>query len=597
MSSEPISKPRLWLYWLIALLVVPSVFLLCLEGGLRLAGIGYLVDYTTTTTNKDKEYYSHNPRFVELFFPKKIARQPVFFTYPVEKSSETFRIFILGASAAQGDPAHSYGFSRILNVLLRERFPTLNFEVINTSITATNSHVVRPIAEEVSRHRADLAIIYLGNNEVVGPFGSGNSFTKSSPSLSLIRAGLQVKATRIGQSLSLLLGMLGERHSPQRWKGMEMFLGSQFRADDHALESVYNHYRQNLRDIIEVFREKQIPVILNTVGSNLKDSPPFASQHRSELTGTQLEQWSAAFQQGETAFQLGDYEQALAAYRQAATVDHSYADLQFRIGQSLLRTGQPDRARQAFEQARDQDTLRFRADSRINEIIQDVANEFAGEKFTQLDANALFYQASPESIPGKELFFEHVHMTFHGNYLLAHKVAELVQQHLPREAIDSQTAASFLAEDDCARMLALGPFDRLRVDKLVLLKLQRPPFSNQLGHTELIARLEADYTRAENELTATVLEANDRLYRQALAEALPQRDPWLHYNYANFLKEQGQLSAAVSQIKQFVDLFPESYRGQHELAVLLAKVGKDELEEEPDTISFHRQSGRFVRPH
>ena len=64
-----------------------------------------------------------------------------------EKPRKTFRIFVLGESAAMGDPDPAYGFSRYLEVMLRERFPSMKFEVINTGSVAINSHVLLPIAK------------------------------------------------------------------------------------------------------------------------------------------------------------------------------------------------------------------------------------------------------------------------------------------------------------------------------------------------------------------------------------------------------------------------------------------------------------------
>ena len=58
----------------------------------------------------------------------------------------TFRIFVLGESAAMGDPDPAYGFSRYLEVMLRERYPSMKFEVVNTGSVAINSHVLLPIA-------------------------------------------------------------------------------------------------------------------------------------------------------------------------------------------------------------------------------------------------------------------------------------------------------------------------------------------------------------------------------------------------------------------------------------------------------------------
>ena len=41
-----------------------------------------------------------------------------------------------------GDPDPAYGFSRYLEVMLREKFPSMKFEVVNTGSVAINSHVL-----------------------------------------------------------------------------------------------------------------------------------------------------------------------------------------------------------------------------------------------------------------------------------------------------------------------------------------------------------------------------------------------------------------------------------------------------------------------
>lgn len=572
MSQENISKMRLWTYRLIAFLVVPFLFILCVEGGLRLIGVGHPVNYTKTTTVNGQEYYSHNTRFVEQFFPRDIARQPFTFSYPVKKSVGTFRIFILGASAAQGDPEHTYGFSRILKVLLREKFPLINFEIINTSITATNSHVVLPIAKEVSQHQPDLAIIYLGNNEIVGPFGSGTIFSQMSPNLALIRAGIQLKTTRIGQTISNLMSKIDRKEPPQTWQGMEMFLGSQFRSDSPALETVYSHYQENLIDIVKEFREKKTPVILSTVGSNLKDCPPFASQNDPLLTAQEVALWQTVYQQGIDLYKSDEFRRALSVFLQAEQIDDSFAELQFYIGEAYLKGGSPSEARKHFEYARNLDTLRFRADNRINDIIRTVANDYSDSGVSLLDATQLFIEASPQNIPGEELFYEHVHLTFHGNYTLALQVAEQVLQFLPKDHLRKDERPGFLNEQDCSRLLALSKFDQLRIEKEILVRLARPPFTNQLGHDELMERLEKNYSKPEKVLSVNDLESCDLLYRQALQKA--ENDPWLHYNYGVFLLEQNKSTAALIQFQLFTSLLPQSFKGHHQLALNLAEAGR-----------------------
>jgi hypothetical protein len=82
-----------------------------------------------------------------------MIKTPQAYAIPAEKPQGTFRIFVLGESAAMGDPDPAYGFSRYLEVMLRERYPAMNFEVVNTGSVAINSHVLLPIAEGLAIRR------------------------------------------------------------------------------------------------------------------------------------------------------------------------------------------------------------------------------------------------------------------------------------------------------------------------------------------------------------------------------------------------------------------------------------------------------------
>ena len=452
--------------------------------------------------------------------------------------------------------------------------PSINFEIINTAITATNSHVVLPIAKEVSQHRPDMAIIYLGNNEVVGPFGAGTIFSRLSPNLTLIRAGIQLKATRIGQAMQTIIGKVGNETSPKKWQGMEMFLGNQVRSDSAALETVYSHYQENLSDIINTFKDKEIPVVVSTVGSNLKDFPPLASQHGLSLQADELIQWDNLYKEGMEQFQADEIKAALSAFLEAEQIDGSYADLQSFIGQSYLKVGKYSAARKHFELARDLDTLRFRADSRINDVIRAVFEETSDSGVSIVDAVHRFDEQSPQGIQGKELYYEHVHLTFHGNYLLARNAAEKVLLSLPKNQIAYAEGTGFLNEQDCSDLLALTQFDQLRVEKDLLQRLKKPPFSNQSGHDDRLSKLAANITELEMALNPKAIADDDSLYMQAIQSA--DEDPWLHYNYGIFLKEQKKSQAAIIQFKEFVNLLPQSYKGHHELAVMLAGSGRFE---------------------
>jgi len=162
------------------------MILISLESSLRILGYGYPTDFIIKSQVKGQEICTDNQRFSWQFFPTSLARKPNRFNIPVSRPNGTFRIFVLGSSAAMGDPDASFSFSRILKTLLRTRYPATRFEVINAAMTAINSHVILPIARDCATCQPDLFIVYMGNNEVVGPFGSGTIFGQFSPVLSLI---------------------------------------------------------------------------------------------------------------------------------------------------------------------------------------------------------------------------------------------------------------------------------------------------------------------------------------------------------------------------------------------------------------------------
>ena len=567
--------PRLWLFRMTALTIIPVILLVFIELCLRITGFGYPTSAIIGHEIDGRWVRINNLKFGWRFFsPKQTARETRAFVFPAVKSPQTYRIFVLGGSAAMGIPEPAYGFSRILKVLLDDAYQGLKFEVINLGIPVINSHGVLEIAKDCARYEPDLFIVYLGNNEVIGPYGVGTVFTPFSPSLSFIRASIAVKSTRLGQLLDgLLSSFAAGRGRPARWIGLPMFLKKQVRFDSQGLQYVYKHYENNLTDICNIGREAGAEVILCNVATNLKDCPPFASIHNTGLDQTEKAMWKNVYNRA-VEFESGNkYTEALENYQSAVEIDEQFAELHFRIGRCLWMLGDYAKARNYYVMARALDTLRFRADDKINETINRVAKKAGGE-VTFVDVIQACRDASPYGIPGEELFYEYVHFNFKGNYLLARTVFEQVEKTIrEQKGIKRSPSNALPTEEDCAARLAYTGWDRLRViRKLFDEYISRPPFTNQAYHEDQVGRIEKRIKFLEQYTKPEGLQECIKQYQQAI-EWNPS-DWQLHWKYGQFLhKALGSKEEAVTQLSMVLEELPDCYI-YNELSVLFYKQGK-----------------------
>jgi tetratricopeptide (TPR) repeat protein len=528
---------RRWLAISATAILVPVLLLVVAEMVLRACGVGTSTSVVRPCTNQGRPAYCDNQAFAAPFFPPGTYREPRPYVIPATKAPGTYRIFVLGESVAWGDPDPTYGFARYLEVMLRERFPQIKFEVINASITAINSHVLLPMVEDLVRYQPDIFVIYTGNTEVVGPFGPGTVLTPWDLSLPAIRTRIFFDSTRLGQLVEKAAG--GSQRDAHEWRGMEMFLDRQVRADSPQMKPVYENFAANLRDIVAVARRAGAQVLISTVATNLKDCAPFASLHREGIRQDELNSWEELVQRGAVLESAGSYAEALKLYLSAADIDPQYAELQFRIARCLWAAGDFAGAKERFVRAQDLDTLRFRADSKLNAVIRRVAG--AGPGVSLVDAAAVFAGESAHEVPGSELFYEHVHMNPRGTYLLARAFFRQVATLIPHELRSVTVGDDVVSQDHCERLLAFTPYDRVRVARLVLSKLERPPFTNQLNHSEEVQQL-----KSEAEGSGLNYEEMVADYQWAIMQS-PQ-DRLLHLNYG-FLLHRYEPGAAEAELR------------------------------------------------
>ena len=569
---NPVSRRRLWLMRLFAMTFVPLLVLGSIELGLRLGGYGYDTGFFRRIQINGRDFYVPNEKFGCRFFPPALVRTTDPFRFAAEKATHSYRIFLFGESAANGEPDSTYGVGRYLEVLLRERYPGTDFQMVCVAMTGIDSSTILPIARDCARHQGDLWLIYMGNNEMVGPFGAETVYGPQAPGLGIIRTILAVRATRIGQVLDSLVQRLKiNSAAPKNWGGMQMFLNCRIGHDDPARLRAYANFKGNLEDILRTAHRAGVPVILSTVAVNLKDCAPFASIHAAGLNTNQEAAWNKIYEEGVDLETAGSYREALASYQKAAGVDPQFADLQFRMGTCDLALTNHEQARRDFELARDNDALDFRADTRINAAIRETASRHAGRGVFLLDAASVLAQSSPHGIPGLEFFYEHVHLNFAGNYLLALNFAEQVKKLLPN-SITARDKGNWAAAELCGCRLAVTVWDRQRVWQPILSRIKSPPFTGQFNHTASLKIYGAKLDEAASMMNTQTPEEARQMYEQALA--LAPDDYFLHGNFERFLEKGGYMAPAITEAKRCCELVPQLPGGYYYAGTLLVRQGR-----------------------
>ncbi len=559
-ENKALSWPKRVLFYFSASVLIPFALLAVTEMILRLTSAGYQTDFLIRTKIQNQSVWVDNPDFGRRFFPEGITRSPNRLAVPCVKDAGEFRVVILGASAAQGDPDPSFGFSRILDIMISKTLPDKKVRMINAAVTAINSHVVLQIAEEIKKLQPDLVIIYLGNNEVVGPFGAGTVFHHFSMNRNLISAGLWIRKFHAGQMISRLLNRSGTQKCSGQWKGMAMFLGNQVVREDPRLEKVYTNFKSNLVAICTVLSKQTPHLLLSTLAVNLEDSPPFAGI--ADSTATLAARW---FEQGESRFKEKNPAAAYDFYLKAIEADSGNANLYFRAAQCALAMKQVHEAECYFLRALDLDALRFRADPQINTIITQVADQ---HHLPLVDVNQAIQAASKNGIPGNDFFYEHVHFNFIGNYMAARTFFEAFQKQ-PQNPLQDIPAVSF-RESQTA--LAYTLFNQIDILEQIQKRLSRPPFTNQLDAGKRNRVLQNQIMQMKQSVTREEVDTALQQYQSALKQRPDDRV--LIHNYASLLMHLGMNREAEKAYKQVIQHLPHYAQAWNNLGLVFFRLNR-----------------------
>ncbi|MEO8376997.1 MAG: hypothetical protein ABI579_04940, partial [Candidatus Sumerlaeota bacterium] len=228
----------MWAFRIVALVAVPLLLLVVVEAILRLAGTGYPTAFFLPYKEEGQKLLIDNPQFTWRYFPQEIARRSTSIRIDESKKPGTVRVFILGESAVMGDPAEEYGICRVIDVVLEHDYPGTRFEVVNAGITAINSFVIRDIASDCARQKPDLFITYIGNNEVLGPYGPGTVLTPIMKNRAAILFQTWLKRLKISQAIETIARSRDDKKDAPKWNGLELFAKNHFSSRSPEMEMV-----------------------------------------------------------------------------------------------------------------------------------------------------------------------------------------------------------------------------------------------------------------------------------------------------------------------------------------------------------------------
>ncbi len=402
-------------YFYVITILIPFLFFILLEFGLRLFGYGVSTEqWVPATENK----LLLNPDIARRYFHTirniPISNQEVF---DKEKKPNAFRVFILGESSGAGYPYTPTGsFSRWLQKRLEILYPNCTIEIVNLSMTAINSYTLRDLFPGVVQQKPDLVLIYAGHNEYYGALGIGSTETFGA-NRTLVMLTLYLNKFKTIELLRNTITTVSKFLPVGTDTRQDGTLMSRIAKDQYIefnseeFQKGLSQYEENIRDILETAKNHGIPIILGTLTSNLKDQKPFISTNE----GT--------YPPAKKIFEM--------AKKELKTKNFSTADSLFRL-------------------AKDLDVLRFRSPEKMNQLIIQLGKEF-GCPVVQIDS--VFNAISPDGIVGDNLMTDHLHPTLSGYELMAKLYFETMRKEhllphcnalqLTDHELDSITQVSF----------------------------------------------------------------------------------------------------------------------------------------------------------
>lgn len=495
--------PR-WYY--LVLVSLPVIIILLLELSLRFFNYGRTYDQWVRYGNGK---LTLNPEIAYRYFYNTNRVPSANHNYFDEiKKKNSYRVFVMGGSSAAGFPYSPNGaFSRYIRKRLELLYPEKEIEVINIAMSAINSYALCDMLPGVLEKEPDLIIIYAGHNEYYGALGVGSVETLGDTRF-IVNTVIWLNRFKTFELLrDIIKSVSGLFSTPVKQEGTLMARMSQRQMIPFNSEKYFsglNQFEGNLRDILEMSKDKNVPVILGRLVCNLKDQKPFESVYNGEFPP---------------------------------------ADEIFNLAHIELSSGQVYKADSLFRLAKDFDALRWRAPEKLNQIIEDLGKEY---NCPVVKLDSVFNTESDSGVVGDDLITDHLHPNLRGFQIIGREICNkgLESGIFPQ---DYNMKYSFAVQDS----ITLQRYEFTELDSTTAL------------YQIIILKSDWPYTKGKISDEKKLKLLNMQTYQDTLAYLVGKGDiSWqaAHLQFAQRKLTEGDINSFKREIRAATDEYPfDSY--------------------------------------
>ena len=396
-QKAELSPAKKRIFTLIALLI-PLLFFVLLEVGLRISNYGGNTKLFVPTPSEKSPYFGLNQNAGRRFFYRgDFLPSPRKDLFLQQKPENGYRVFVLGGSTVAGFPyGNNLTFTRILHRRLADTFPDKHIEVVNCAFTAINTYTLLDYLDEILQQEPDLLLVYAGHNEFYGALGVA-SMESLGRSRWFVKGYLKLQRLKIfiwmRNTISSIRTALFQRDDSQSPDDPTRTIMARIVEDkdipygSRIYQRGLKQFRGNMQDMIKKAQKADVPIILSQVVSNIRDQQPFVSVETADVPSANREYAAAR-----AAEQNADY----------------------------------DAARAHYYKAKDYDALRFRASEDINAIVQELAQS---HDVPLVPMKRYFESSSPRGLIGNTLMWEHLHPRSTGYFIMADAFFDTMREH------------------------------------------------------------------------------------------------------------------------------------------------------------------------